>query len=52
MSLFINVSKKVKNQFGGDNFYVNGFKGIYLKLSDLESLKVYEDYKEFEQYFK
>ena len=52
MTLFIKVGEKVKNQFGGENFYVNEFKGIYLKLSDLSSLKDYEDYKEFEQYFK
>ena len=52
MNLFIKIGEKVKIQFGGDNFYVNEFKEIYKKISELQSIKNSEEYNEFENYFK
>ena len=52
MTLFIKIGEKVKVQFGGDNFYVNEFKDIYKKISNLPSLENYEEYNEFKYYFK
>ena len=51
MLLFIKIGEKVKIKFGGENFYVNEFKDIYLKISQLSSLKEDEDYIEFKNYY-
>jgi hypothetical protein len=51
MLLFIKIGEKIKIKFGGDNFYVNEFKDIYLKISQLSSLKEDEDYIEFKNYY-